>query len=85
MIKCVYVAMRNNIVFDVSLIDYDVQAMYRKFNSIAKKQGNINFQTKHYVVSGHNLKLSVFKRLLDFKNVNNSLDWLVGELEKECK
>ena len=85
MLKCVYVAMRNNIVFDVSLIDYDVQAMNRKFNAISKKQGNTNFQTKHFPVSGHNLKLSVFKRLLSFKDVNNSLDWLVGELEKECK
>lgn len=85
MIKCVYVAMRNNIVFDVSLIDYDVQVMNRKFNSIVKKRGTIDFDVKHFPVSGHNLKLSVFKRLLAFKNVDNSLDWLVGELEKECK
>lgn len=85
MIKCLYVVMKNSIVVDVSLIDHDVMTMNRKFNSIVKKRGTIDFEVKHYVVSGHNLNIRVFKRLVSFKDANKSLDYLVSELEKECK
>lgn len=77
--------MKNNVVFDVSLIDYDAQAMNRKFNQLAKKRAVLDFTTQHFAVAGHNLSLKAFKRLVGLKSTNDSLKYLVGEIEKECK
>ncbi len=85
MLKCVYVAMKNNVVFDVSLIDYDAQVMNRKHKQLVKKRVVVDFTTQHFAVAGNNLSIKAFKRLVGLKNTNDSLKYLVCEIENECK
>ena len=75
----------NRVVFDVSLIDYDAMKLNRKFRSLVDKHGG-NFEQKVYAISGNNMKVKPFKRLIDFtfKDIS-SLDYMVNELEKEIK
>ena len=75
----------NKVVFDVSLIDYDAVKLNRKFRYLVDKRG-MDFEQKVYSISGSNMNVKPFKRLIDFtfKEID-SLNYMVLEIEKEIK
>ena len=75
----------NKVIFDVSLIDYDAVKLNRKFRSLVDKRG-MDFEQKVYSISGNNMNVKPFKRLIDFtfKEID-SLNYMVLEIEKEIK
>lgn len=75
----------NKVVFDVSLVDYDAMKLNRKFRSLVDKRG-MDFEQKVYSISGNNMNVKPFKRLIDFtfKEID-SLNYMVSEIEKEIK
>lgn len=76
----------NKVIFDVSLTDYDAVKLNRKFKSLVNKRGQLDFEQNVYPISGNNIKVKPFKRLINFKVTNiDSLNYLVDEIEKEVK
>lgn len=73
-------------IFDVCLVDHDPSKLNAKFNKTLNKRGTLNFEQKHFVVSGLNMTIKPFKRLIDFKVTSlDSLSYMVNEIEKEIK
>lgn len=76
----------SKVVFDVCLIDHEASKLNDKFNRTLKKRGTVNFEQKHFVISGLNMTIKPFKRLIDFEVTSlDSLSYMVNEIEKEIK